>query len=86
MAFLDPPGSSSHHFIHKMTYGYTSGSIHCRRLYGRITQLPLPYNIDYFHILRKNNAQEDALANIGTSLLQGFISLNHEEARPKPIP
>ena len=76
----------SRHVIHKITSGYTFGSINCRSLYGRIIQLPLPANIDYFHILRTNNAQVDALANISTSLPQGFISLNNKEARPKPIP
>ena len=76
----------SRRVIHKMTSGYTSRSINCRRLFGRITQPPLLANIDYFHILRENNAQVDAQENIGTSIPQGFISLNYEEARTKTIP
>ena len=76
----------SRHLILKLTSGYPLGSIKCRRLYNRIIQLPLPASIDYFHILRANNAQADALENIGASLPQGFISLNNEEVSPKPIP
>ena len=58
----------SRHVILKMIIGYPTGSINCRRLYDRISQLLLPASIDYFHILRENNAQEDALENIGTCL------------------
>ena len=76
----------SRHVIFKMIIGYPTRSIKYRRLYDRIYQLPLSASIDQFYILRENNAQEDALENIGASLPQGLISINNEKAYPKPIP
>ena len=76
----------SRHVILKMITSYSSGSIKCRRLYDIISHLPLSVSIDFFHILRANNAQEDALANIGASLPQGHISISNLEPFPKPIP
>ena len=57
----------SHHVILKMITGYSSGSISCIRIYDIVTLL-VPGIIELFHILRENNAQVDALANLGASL------------------
>ena len=76
----------SRHVILKMKIGYPSGSIKCRRLYKRISQLHLSENIAYFHILRENNAKVDSLENRGASLPQGIILLNDDEASVKHIP
>ena len=75
----------SRHVILKMIFGYTTGSINCRRLYDRITLL-LTGKIKFFHILRENNAQADALANLGASLPQGHISINNCDSGVTPIP
>ena len=75
----------SRHVILKMITGYSTGSIKCRGLYDRISHLPLLVSIDFFHILRANHAQVDALANIGASFPQGHISINNLEPFPKPI-
>ena len=41
---------NSRQVIYKMINGYTTGSIKCRRLYDRITTLPLD-NYEFYHIL-----------------------------------
>ena len=74
------------HVILKMITDYSTGSIKCRRLYDIISHLPLPVSIDFFHILRANNAQADALANIGASFPQGHISIKNLKPFLKPIP
>ena len=76
----------SRHVILKMITDYSTSSIKCTRLYNKITQLPLPPSIAYYHILRMNNAKTDSLANLGASLPQGSISLNDEEVSTKTIP
>ena len=77
-------GDSSH-FILKMIIGYSTVSVNYRRLYDRITLL-LQGRIEFFHILRANNAQADALANLGASLPQGHISINNRDYGATPIP
>ena len=74
----------SRHVILKMITGYSTGSVNCRRLYDIITLLLLG-RIEFFHILRANNAQADALANLGASLPQGHISINNLDSDTKPI-
>ena len=76
----------SRQVILKMKTGYPTGSIKCRRLHSRIHQLHLPDNIEYYHILRENNAKADIMANKGASLSQGSIILNGEETSYKHIP
>ena len=76
---------NSRQVIYKMINGYTSRSIKCRRLYDRIISL-LSNKIEFFHILRANNAPPDALANLGASLPQGHYCFNGLDIRFKPIP
>ena len=75
----------SRQVIYKMINGYSLGSIKCRRLYDRITPL-LSNKIDFFHILRANNAPADALANSRASLPQSHICFNGLDIGLKPIP
>ena len=75
----------SEHVIHKMNIGYSIGSINSRRLYDRIIPL-LTSRIEFFHILRANNAQADALANLGASLPQGHITINNRDSGVTPMP
>ena len=72
--------------ILKMKNRYTARSIKCRRICSKISQLHLPKNTTFFHILRVNNAKADSLANRGASLPQGSILLNDEAASVKYIP
>ena len=76
----------SRQVILKMKTGYTLGSIKCRRLHSRITQLHLPESMDYYHILRANNAKADTMENKGVVLPQGTILSNDDEASFKHIP
>ena len=57
----------SRHVIYKMINGYPSGDIKCRRLYKKAKQL-LPHSSEFYHILRHNNKEADAMANIGARL------------------
>ena len=75
----------SRQVIYKMINGYSSGSIKCRSLYAIITPLLLN-KIEFFHILRANNAPADDLANSGASLPQGHIFFNGLDIGLKPIP
>ena len=73
------------HVILKMITGYSFGSINCRRLFDRIMILSMS-NIEFFHIVRENNAQADALANVGASLPQGLISIDNSSPLHNCIP
>ena len=75
----------SRHVIHKMITSYSTCSINCKRLYDRITPL-LTSRIEFFHILRANNALMNALANQGASLPQEHIRINNIDTGTKPIP
>ena len=76
----------SRQVILKVKNGYPTGSINCRRIYSRISQLHIPENTTFFHILRANNAKADSLENRGVSLPQGSILLNDEATSVKYIP
>ena len=75
----------SRQVIYKMIHGYPTGSINCRRLYDRITPL-LSSRVEFFYILRENNALVDTLDNQGASIPQGHISINDLDIVIKPIP
>ena len=72
--------------ILKMKIGYTTRSIKCRRLHSKISQLHIPESMDYYHILRANNVKANTMENKGSSLPQGTILLNDNEASFKHIP
>ena len=74
----------SRHVIYKMINGYIIVSIKCHRLHDKITPL-LSKHYEFYHILRTNNVDADALANMGASLPQGHYCLNGQNSHPKPI-
>ena len=75
----------SRHVIFKLIYGYSSGSINCRRLYDKAKPL-MTKSDELFHIHRHNNSVVDALSNMGASLPQGHYSLNENAPITKFIP
>ena len=75
----------SRHIIYKIPNGYTRGSIKCHHRHDKITPL-LSKHYEFYHILRTNNVDTDALANMGASLPQGHYCLNGQDSHLKPIP
>ena len=75
----------SRHVIYKMINGYPIGDIKCRRLYKK-AQLLLSQHIEFYHILRQNNKDADAMANVGASLPQGHFSQDDDPPIFKVIP
>ena len=75
----------SRHVIYKMINGYPSGDIKCRRLYKK-AQLLLSQPIEFYHILRQNNKDADAMANVGASLPQGHFRQDEDPPFYKAIP
>ena len=75
----------SRQVILKMITGYSSGAINYRILFDIIKLLTMG-SIEFFHILKENNAQADTLYNVGASLPQGLISIDNSAPLHKPIP
>ena len=62
-----------------MRKGHNHGAANYKRLYERISRNNTTLHTTYYHILRKNNAFADKMANKGTKNNLGIVSIRDQQ-------